>query len=77
MQRGLGNKRGLNSWASRPGSGRVQSPDAPKTTKSMHIVISDLGLEQLWVAYPGELEYPLADRITALPLGGVRPLTLR
>ena len=33
--------------------------DAPKTTKSMHIVIDDLGLEHLWVVYPGELEYPL------------------
>ena len=43
----------------------------------MHIVIDDLGLEHLWVVYPGELEYPLADRITALPLGAVRPVTLR
>ena len=51
--------------------------DAPKTTKSMHIVIDDLGLEHLWVVYPGELEYPLADRTTALPLGAVRPVTLR
>ena len=44
--------------------------DAPRTTKSMHIVADDLGLEHLWVVYPGELEYPLTDRITALPLGG-------
>lgn len=42
--------------------------DAPRTTKSMHIVKDDLGLEHLWVVYPGDLEYPLGDAITALPL---------
>ena len=49
--------------------------EAPRTTKSMHIVTNDLGLEHLWVVYPGELEYPLADRITALPLGGLTALS--
>ena len=42
--------------------------DAPRTTKAMHIVIDDLGLEHLWVVYPGSLRYPLTDTITALPL---------
>ena len=50
--------------------------DAPKTTKSMHIVADDLGLEHLWVVYPGGLEYSLADQITALPLGLVMDLAL-
>ena len=50
--------------------------EAPKTTKSMHIVAGDLGLEHLWVVYPGELEYPLTDNITALPLRGVPRLAL-
>ena len=27
--------------------------DAPRTTKSMHVVIEDLGLAHLWVLYPG------------------------
>lgn len=45
--------------------------DAPRTTKSMHVVIDDLGLEHLWVVYPGDREYPLADAITALPLTSV------
>ena len=45
-------------------------------TKSMHIVADDLGLEHLWVVYPGELDYPLTDRITALPLEEVRDLSL-
>ena len=42
--------------------------DAPRTTKSMHIVMRDLGLAHLWVVYPGDLRYPLAENITALPL---------
>ena len=50
--------------------------EAPKTTKSMHIVAGDLGLEHLWVVYPGELGYPLTERITAVPLGKVRGLSL-
>ncbi|MCY4426147.1 MAG: ATP-binding protein [Halieaceae bacterium] len=45
--------------------------DAPKTTKSMHIVIEDLGLEHLWVVYPGDREYPLTSKITALPLKNI------
>ena len=49
--------------------------DTPRTTKSMHVVIQDLGLEHLWVVYPGDMEYPLTDRITALPLAGVPTLS--
>ena len=51
--------------------------DAPRTTKSMHIVIEDLGLERLWVIYPGDREYPLTDTITALPLKKIHDLELR
>jgi hypothetical protein len=42
--------------------------DAPSTTKSMHTALRDLGLEHLWVLYPGRDRYPLHERITALPL---------
>lgn len=42
--------------------------DAPATTKSMRIAMDDLGLEHLWVVYPGRDTYPLDRRITALPL---------
>lgn len=51
--------------------------DAPRTTKSMHIAIADLGLEHLWVVYPGSLEYALGEKITALPLSSVGGLELR
>ena len=48
--------------------------DAPRTTKSMHIVIDDLGLERLWVVYPGDLEYPLTEKIAAVPLKKIREI---
>ena len=48
--------------------------DAPRTTKSMHVVIEDLGLEHLWILYPGDHEYPLSDVITATPLKRVRDI---
>lgn len=51
--------------------------DAPRTTKSMHIVMDDLGLEHLWVVYPGNLQYPLGDAITACPLRRIREVRLR
>lgn len=51
--------------------------DAPRTTKSMRVALADLGLEHLWVVYPGSLEYPLGERITALPLSSVCELQLR
>ena len=50
--------------------------DAPRTTKSMRIVIEDLGLEHLWVIYPGDLEYPISQDITALPLKKIGDLGL-
>ena len=45
--------------------------DSTRTTKSMHIVFQDLGLEHLWVVYPGDVEYSLTDTITALPLKNI------
>jgi len=42
--------------------------DAPVTTRSMHVAAEDLRLGHLWVIHPGRDRYPLADRITALPL---------
>lgn len=42
--------------------------DAPALTKSMHVALDDLGLEKLWVVYPGERTYPLHTKVEALPL---------
>ncbi len=50
--------------------------DAPRTTKSMHITARDLGLDHLWVVYPGDIQYPLGDRFTAMPLADAMALRL-
>lgn len=42
--------------------------DAPTLTKSMHIALADLGLDKLFVVYPGNDRYPLHEKIEALPL---------
>ena len=34
----------------------------------MHIAIEDLGLEHLWVIYPGDQKYALDSKITVIPL---------
>lgn len=44
--------------------------DVPKTTKSMHQAIADLGLDELWVIYPGDRKYQLTEKIWVLPLTG-------
>lgn len=51
--------------------------DAPRVTKSIRIVIDDVGLTHLWVVYPGRREYPLGDKITAIPLSQVPSLNFR
>ena len=51
--------------------------DAPRTTKSMHVVMQDLGLAHLWVLYPGDRAYALTDTMTALPLKNIHTLELR
>jgi predicted AAA+ superfamily ATPase len=41
---------------------------APTATRSMHIAVADLDLDQLDVVYPGRDVYPLAPKIRAVPL---------
>lgn len=42
--------------------------DAPRLTPSMRIALDDLGLDRLVVIYPGARAYPLAERVSVLPL---------
>ena len=42
--------------------------DAPRLTPSMRTALDDLALDHLFVVYPGEQHYPLADRVTVSPL---------
>jgi len=41
--------------------------DAPKLTPSMRTAFSALDLSKLLVIYPGQLAYPLDEKIEALP----------
>ena len=50
--------------------------DAPSSSKSMHSAIESLGLEHLWVIYPGDRGYPLSDRISVMPLMKINELQL-
>jgi hypothetical protein len=43
----------------------------------MHSAIESLGLEHLWVLYPGEKSYPLTEKITALPLRDIGNIQLK
>ncbi len=48
--------------------------DAPSSTRSMRVAMEDLGLDHLWVVYPGQERYPLDDRITVIPARGIPEL---
>ena len=45
--------------------------DAPGTTRSMRVAVEDLGLERLWVVYPGDKEYELDEAISVAPLASL------
>jgi hypothetical protein len=42
--------------------------DAPRMTRSLHGALNELGLEHVWIVFPGKSAYPLHERISALPL---------
>jgi predicted AAA+ superfamily ATPase len=46
----------------------IKRADAPSATRSMHLAITDLDLDVLWVAYPGAREYALGEKILVRPL---------
>ena len=47
--------------------------DAPHLTPSMRIALQDLELDALYVVYPGDRRYTLAQRVEAVPLSAVVP----
>jgi hypothetical protein len=51
--------------------------DAPGTSRSMRMALADLGLEHLWIVYPGSEEYALDERISAIPLTQIPALSAR
>jgi predicted AAA+ superfamily ATPase len=46
----------------------VKRSDAPRLTPSMRAVVTDLGLSELTVYYPGERRYSLTDAIRVVPV---------
>ena len=46
--------------------------DAPKATRSMRIAMEDLKLDELYIVYPGEINYVLSNRIQALSIKNLR-----
>ena len=55
----------------------IKFSEAPRTTRSMRVAISDLGLERLFVVYPGEEAFALDSRIEAFPVGEIPKLAER
>ena len=50
--------------------------DAPGTTRSMRVAMTDLGLTHLWVVYPGDEAYALDEAISVLPVAHIPNLAL-
>ena len=48
--------------------------DSPVMTKSLHIALGDLGLEQAWIIYPGTRRYRVHEKVEVLPLAEVGTL---
>ncbi|MFO8129541.1 MAG: ATP-binding protein [Bacteroidales bacterium] len=46
----------------------IKYTDAPKVSRSMHIALEDLKLDQLQVVFPGNKSYPLSAQIHALSI---------
>jgi len=55
-------------WSGRNWGVECKYKDAPKLTRSMKAAIEDLELAGLWVIYPGNTRYRLAENIEVLPL---------
>lgn len=48
--------------------------DAPATTRAMRVALEDLGLEKIWVVYPGKESYRLDEKISVLPAASIPDL---
>lgn len=45
--------------------------DSPRVTPSIRHALADLGVERVWVVYPGDRRLTLADRVEALPIASL------
>lgn len=51
----------------------IKRQDAPRMTPSMATALHDLRLDALYVVYPGQRRYTVADRVEAVPLSALLP----
>jgi predicted AAA+ superfamily ATPase len=54
----------------------VKLNEAPKITASMHTALSELGLEHLWIIYPGKEAYSAFEKISVFPLSQIDQLPI-
>lgn len=54
----------------------IKYADAPTMTRSMHVVVADLGLKRLWVVHPGTRRYELSSAVEAIPLADIESLKI-
>lgn len=55
----------------------IKRTDAPRTTRSITVAKTDLGLREVFVVYPGPKIYSIADGVSALPLACIQELDAR
>jgi predicted AAA+ superfamily ATPase len=55
----------------------VKFNEAPHVTRSMRMALDDLGLDHLWIIYPGQHVYPVHARISVWPLQEIAALPER
>ncbi len=46
----------------------VKRSSAPKVSKGLHLGAADIQASEVFVAYPGDGEFPVSTGITAVPL---------
>jgi predicted AAA+ superfamily ATPase len=52
----------------------IKLSEAPNFTRSMRQALDDLDLEHLWIVYPGQHNYRVAEKVTAFPLQAITEL---
>jgi hypothetical protein len=52
----------------------VKFNEAPRVTRSMRIAQEELGLDHLWIIYPGEHRFPVDKKISVWPLKDIGEL---
>lgn len=55
----------------------VKFSEIPTLDRPQRIALNDLGLDHLWIVYPGQHRYPVHERVTAWPLRDIADLSAR